>query len=123
MLHLWTPEVYQALNCPITIVRKVDAEEVDRILEYGPRWNLSILHRYLHFDFGVEVRVREIGHGMFDILMPNTTKPAEVRAKDDFGKLMPADTSVFCLSPCLDRMHWPRFETRNLQQEAEEQVG
>ncbi|KAK4450571.1 hypothetical protein QBC34DRAFT_76480 [Podospora aff. communis PSN243] len=121
-LHLWTPEIYQNINYPLTVAREVDAEEIDSILSRGPMWGLSDLRRYLHFDFDVEVRLREIGWGFWR-LFKSSSKPAEIRAKNDWGKPLPPDKSKFCVSCCIDRIHWPRFETRDLQVEAEKQCA
>ncbi|KAK0648386.1 hypothetical protein B0T16DRAFT_444453, partial [Cercophora newfieldiana] len=121
-LHLWTPEIYENINYPLTIAREVDAEEIDNILNRGPMCGLSELRRYLHFDFDVEVRLREIGWGFWS-LFKSSSKPPEVRAKNDFGKPLASDKSKFCVSCCIHRIHWPRFETRDLQVEAEAQCA
>ncbi|KAK0624179.1 hypothetical protein B0T14DRAFT_602581 [Immersiella caudata] len=121
-LHLWSPEIYHTIDYPLTIAREVDAEEIDAILNQGPSCGLSELRRYLHFDFDVEVRLREIGWGFWR-LFKSSSKPAEIRAKNDWGKPLPPDKSKFCVSCCIDRIHWPRFETRDLQVEAEKQCA
>jgi len=121
-LHLWTPEIYENINYPLTITREVDAEIIDEVLSRGPMCGLSDLRRYLHFDFDVEVGLREIRSGFWS-LFKSSSKPAEIRAKSDWGKPLRPDKSKFCVSCCIDRIHWPRYETRDLQVEAEEQVS
>lgn len=123
-LHLWTPEIYENLNSPLTITREVNAEEIDEILA-GKKWSSSygrhVLRKYLHFDFDVEVRLREIGWGFWN-LFKSSSKPPEIRAKNDHGKPLPPDKIHFCVTCCTERVNWPQFETRDLQTEAEEQV-
>lgn len=121
-LHLWTPEIYENINHPLTIAREVDAESIDELmLQKDSPHALRELRRYLHFDFDVEIRLREIGWSFWG-MFKSSSKPPELRAKNDSGKPLPVDRSKFCVSCCLERVNWPRYETRDLQGEAEEQV-
>ena len=122
-LHLWTPEIYENLNCPLTITREVDADEIDDILNKkgSPSFGRHVLRKYLHFDIDVEVRLREIGWGFWG-MFKSSSDPPEIRARNDSGKPLPPDRSTFCVTCCTERVNWPQFETRDLQTEAEEQV-
>jgi hypothetical protein len=129
-LHLWTPEIYEAMNCAITVTREVDADRVDYLLD-APARNPSNsraiasavheLKRMLHFDFEVDVCLREIGWG-WKSFFRSATVPPEIRARNDSGKPLPPDRAGFCVACCVEKINWPRWETRNLQNEAEEQV-
>ncbi|KAK3317539.1 hypothetical protein B0T19DRAFT_293470 [Cercophora scortea] len=121
-LHLWTPEIYESITCPTTIIREVDAEEIDRILSRKPSYGIYELRRYLHFDFDVEVRLREIGWGFWG-LFKSGSQPPEIRARNDSGRPLPPDKAKFCVTCCTERINWPQYETRDLQREAEEQVS
>ncbi|KAK3312984.1 hypothetical protein B0H66DRAFT_569315 [Apodospora peruviana] len=122
-LHLWTPEIYENINCPLTITREVDAEEIDHILNNGASsFGRHILRRYLHFDFDMEIRLREIGWGFWG-LFKSSSEPAEIRARNDSGRPLAPDRSSFCVTCCTERISWPQFETRDLQTEAEEQIA
>jgi hypothetical protein len=120
-LHLWTPEIYQNMNCPLTVIRIVDADLVDRILADRTLRGLEVLKRWLHFDFDVETRLREIGWGLKG-LFRSASKPPEIRAKDDSGKPLSPDRVRVCISCCAEDVNWPRFETRDLQAEVQDQV-
>ncbi|KAK0610095.1 hypothetical protein B0T17DRAFT_512396 [Bombardia bombarda] len=120
-LHLWTPEIYESMSCPLTITREVDVDEIERILRQAPLHGLSPLRRYLHFDFDVDVRLREIGWGFWGIFK-SASQPAEIRARNDSGKPLVPDRVKFCVTCCTDRISWPQYETRDLQCEAEERV-
>ncbi|KAK3936708.1 hypothetical protein QBC46DRAFT_418382, partial [Diplogelasinospora grovesii] len=117
-LHLWTPEIYESMNCPITVTREVCADEIDKILQLESSWGLQELRKYLHFDFDVEVRLREIGWGFWG-LFKSTSQPPEIRARNDAGRPLQADKMKFCVACCPERINWPRYETRCLQTEAE----
>ncbi|KAK5662641.1 hypothetical protein OQA88_8556 [Cercophora sp. LCS_1] len=121
-LHLWTPEIYDNINYPLTITREVDADIIDNLLNQDTSYSVQELRRYLHFDFDVEVRLREIGWGFWG-LFKSSSQPPEIRARNDSGKPLPPDRSKFCVSCCLERINWPRYETRDLQVEAEEQTA
>ncbi|KAK3385942.1 hypothetical protein B0H63DRAFT_189659 [Podospora didyma] len=121
-LHLWTPEIYESLNCPLTVTREVDGAVIDDILNHEPSYGSSELRRYLHFDFDVEVRLREIGRGFWG-MFKSSSKPPEIRARNDSGKPLPPDRSQLCVTCCAERISWPRHETRDLQSEAEEQIA
>ncbi|KAK0710507.1 hypothetical protein B0T21DRAFT_427777 [Apiosordaria backusii] len=126
-LHLWTPEIYENMTCPVTVKREVDTALIDSILksnkkghknEEGPRE----LRRYLHFDFDVEVRLREIGWGFMG-LFRSPSQPPEIRARNDSGKPLCPDRAKFCVSCCTSKIVWPKYETRDLQSEAEDQIA
>ncbi|KAK4160282.1 hypothetical protein QBC43DRAFT_373207 [Cladorrhinum sp. PSN259] len=121
-LHLWTPEIYETMTCPLTVTREVDAENIDHILRHQTSDGLHELRRHLHFDFDVEVRLREIGWG-FMSLFRSSSQPPEIRAQNDSGKPLHPDRSKFCVSCCTSRIFWPKYETRDLQSEAEEQIA
>ncbi|KAH8896630.1 hypothetical protein GQ53DRAFT_680298, partial [Thozetella sp. PMI_491] len=123
-LHLWTPEIYGMMNVPITVSRELDAGEIDRILDSRDppsRRDTHTLRRVLHFDFDIETRLREIGWRFLDAFRPSS-QPAEIRARNDAGRPLPPDRATFCISCCAENIHWPERETRNLQNEAEEQI-
>jgi hypothetical protein len=120
-LHIWSPEVYQAVDFPITVSRKVRSATVDSILDSHDTNRLDVLRRYLHFDFDVEIGLREIGWGLLDSFKPKS-KPAQIRARNDSGKPVPPDRAQFCFTCCAERINWPTCETRDLQNEAEEEV-
>ena len=122
-LHLWTPEIYENMTCPLTVTREVDAGIIDHILRRRQPTSegLHELRRYLHFDFDVEIRLREIGWG-FMSLFRSSSQPPEIRARNDSGKPLNPDRSRFCVSCCTSKIVWPKYETRDLQSEAEEQV-
>ncbi len=86
-LFLWTPEIYASVNIPITVSREVDTAEVDYILNSRSptRRDMDLLERYVHFDFDVEMRLREIGWRFWDAFKPST-QPAEIRARNDSGR-------------------------------------
>ncbi|KAK4207544.1 hypothetical protein QBC37DRAFT_355104 [Rhypophila decipiens] len=123
-LHLWTPEIYENLNSPLTVTREVSADEIDDILNGNgaSSYGRHVLRKYLHFDFDVEVRLREIGRGFLN-LFKSSSKPPEIRAKSEHGKPLPTDKFQFCVTCCTERINWPQFETRDLQTEAEEQTA
>ncbi|KAK2071541.1 hypothetical protein P8C59_005956 [Phyllachora maydis] len=121
-LHMWTPEIYQNRNCVHTITREVDAAAVDALLARRTMRGLAELRRLLHFDLDVEVRLREIGWGLWGRLRP-VSKPAEIRAKDDAGRPLPADRARICITCCPESINWPERETRDLQAEVEDQVA
>ncbi|KAK4195999.1 hypothetical protein QBC40DRAFT_235299 [Triangularia verruculosa] len=126
-LHLWTPEIYENMTCPVTVKREVDAELIDGILRASKRGSknedgLRELRRYLHFDFDVEVRLREIGWGFMGMFR-SSSQPPEIRARNDSGKPLCPDRAKFCVSCCTSKIVWPKYETRDLQSEAEDQIA
>ncbi|KAK0661705.1 hypothetical protein QBC41DRAFT_382445 [Cercophora samala] len=126
-LHLWTPEIYENMTCPVTVKREVDAALIDGILKANKRGSrnedgLRELRRYLHFDFDVEVRLREIGWGFMGMFR-STSQPPEIRARNDSGKPLCPDRAKFCVSCCTSKIVWPKYETRDLQSEAEDQIA
>ncbi|PMD31769.1 hypothetical protein L207DRAFT_640588 [Hyaloscypha variabilis F] len=88
----------------------------------GEAWNL--VQHYLHFDFVVINRLRELGHGcgMRNPFSIHSSKPAEVRVKDDFGYPLRRDRVSFCFWSCPSNIHWPQHPTMNLQEWADQEV-
>ncbi|KAK4176667.1 hypothetical protein QBC36DRAFT_387288 [Triangularia setosa] len=126
-LHLWTPEIYENMTCPVTLKREVDAALIDSILKANKRGpknddGLRELRRYLHFDFDVEIRLREIGWGFMGMFR-SSSQPPEIRARNDSGKPLCPDRAKFCVSCCTSKIVWPKYETRDLQSEAEDQIA
>jgi len=114
-LKLWTPEIYESFSCPITVIRDVPVDKLDQLR--GSRH----IRPCLHFDFEVQTVLRELGWGWN--FFKSSSKPAELRAQTDSGHQLPVDRIRFCVMCCAERVSWPRHETRNLQAEAEENVG
>lgn len=129
--HLWTPKIYESYTTPITVIRIIPAGPIDKAFKLA-RMGLKqdktgktakLTERYLHFDFVVTTRLRELGWSFTDHLTPShTSKPAEVRAKDDFGYPIATDRVAFCVWPCTQRIIWPEKCTMQRQEEAENMV-
>ncbi|KAK0724965.1 hypothetical protein B0H67DRAFT_641442 [Lasiosphaeris hirsuta] len=107
-LHLWTPEIYENINSPLTVTREVDAAVIDGIMRRRRSYGMRELRRYLHFDFYVEVRLREIGWGFWG-MFKSSSQPQEIRAKNDSGKPLALDRMRFCVECCVKRIRWPQF--------------
>jgi hypothetical protein len=82
--------------------------------------NVKDLRPLLHFDFEIETQIRELGWGWN--FFKRSSKPAELRAQTDSGQQLPMDKISFCVTCCAEKINWPRYQTRNLQAEAEEEV-
>ncbi len=113
-LHLWTPEIYGSFSRVFTVVRQVSAAEIDNLRK--PRH----LRPYLHFDFEVETQLRELGWGWN--FFKRSSKPAELRVQTDSGHQLPTDKIRFCVTCCAENINWPKYQTRDLQAEAEQEV-
>ncbi|KAK1749556.1 hypothetical protein QBC47DRAFT_150752 [Echria macrotheca] len=112
--RLWVPEIYESVTFLITVTRIVDPDKID--LENVATQNVQ---RYLHFDFVVKTRLRELGWTLRDRFSPwRPRKPAEVRAKTDFGYPLGVEKVKFCIRACPEGISWPETPTGNLQQEA-----
>lgn len=105
----WAPEIYESVWFPITVMRVFDAEKIDRLKMV----NDETLARYLHFDFIVERRLRQlrpIG------CLIDGSKPPEKRSKGNFGDLLGPEHHSFCLFCNHDQDKlWPTHETQHLQ--------
>jgi hypothetical protein len=119
--HLWKPEIYETLLFPVTIIRIVSVEEINRVQSDSCS---SDMVRYLHFDFVVKTRLRELGRRWKD-LFRRPTKPAEARIKETFGSPLPSDKIKFCVWICAASIPrgWPYFPTRDMQEEVKAKVG
>ncbi|CZR67348.1 uncharacterized protein PAC_17247 [Phialocephala subalpina] len=114
--HLWTPEIYESFCMPITVTRIIPAKLVDDAF----KWKISLeewVWHWLHFDFVVTTRLRELGHGVNEgvkLRNPFSThasKPAEIRVKDDFGYPIKRDRVTFCVWCCPSKIRWPQYPT------------
>ena len=118
-LRLWTPEIYGAFRCPITVMREVPVDTID----FLPYDNDQALVPYLHFDFEIDVRLRVLGLGwatlLTDVVRRTSSQPAEQRLQSDAGRPLPPDRVQFRISCCPENISWPLYPTRNLQDEAE----
>lgn len=120
--HLWTPEIYESFSDNITITRLVDVAEINAAWKKEPK-EYAKLHKYFHFDFVVTSRLRELGWRWRDCFS-RSTKPTEIRAKNDYGWPLRTDRAEFCISACATEVHsFPGGVTRALQSEAEKVVS
>ncbi|KAH6699078.1 hypothetical protein BKA61DRAFT_741252 [Leptodontidium sp. MPI-SDFR-AT-0119] len=118
--HLWTPEIYESFSETITIARLIPVDIIGEALNEGQ--NQEKLHQYLHFDFVVTCRLRELGWSFKDY-WKRPTKPTEIRAKGDYGYPLATDRVAFCVCCCADDVrNFPSRPTRALQREAEKEV-
>lgn len=90
---LWTPEVYEVMSWPITITRIIPCNSIEALHDSHERQKRQ--KRLCHFDFEVEVWVRELGHCLNPLKW--STKPPELRRKRDTGLVQPPDITPFCL--------------------------
>jgi hypothetical protein len=88
---MWTPEVYQSVSWPVTVVRIVDSNELDDAMHYSSK----ALAYFFHFDFEVEARVRELGNCLSFFKLGS--EPPEKRVQSDSGKPKPSDRTAFCV--------------------------
>jgi hypothetical protein len=114
-LQMWTPEIYQSVALPITVVRLVKVDKIKRLLnpESDKSPNHEKLLSYLHFDFKVDARVREMGRCIN--FFKSTSKPPDKRVKSDSGAQLPPDRTTFCVICPPEKISCPIFETLNLQ--------
>lgn len=114
--HMWVPEIYQGLKMPISITREVPQEELYRIVGENHKGYDKQLS-YLHFDFEVEARVRELGYG--SNFFRRGSKPPDIRAKHDSGQPIGSDMSAFCLYCTFSNFErWPTKPTQDFDQAA-----
>ncbi|KAH9205292.1 hypothetical protein DL95DRAFT_470707 [Leptodontidium sp. 2 PMI_412] len=121
--HLWTPETYESYTTPITVTRIIPTKQVDATFKAGGFWNDSSWH-WLHFDFVVTTRLRELGWKKFkNPFSHHSSKPAEVRVKEDFGYPIKRDRMTFCLWSCPSQIYWPEYPTMIRQEVADKEVA
>jgi len=120
--HLWTPEIYESFITPITVTRVISTKSIEHVKDSAKLEDK--LRHLLHFDFVVSTRLRELGWRFKDhFTFRHQSKPAEARAKKDFGYPIPADRVTFCVWCCPARsIKLPEHPTRNLQKEADDEV-
>ncbi|KAN0089148.1 hypothetical protein V8E51_019408 [Hyaloscypha variabilis] len=72
----------------------------------------------LHFDFVVTTRLRELGGKLKNPFSRHSSKPAEIRVKNDFGYPLKRDRVTFCLYSCpnAEAVIWPRTPTIDQQE-------
>ncbi|KAK0653171.1 hypothetical protein B0T16DRAFT_407525 [Cercophora newfieldiana] len=116
--HLWAPEIYESVTFLITVTRIASPQDIDFSSEKA--------QRYFHFDFVLQGRLRELGWSVRDHLYPlypwRPRKPAEIRAKDDFGYPLGVEKIKFCIRACPEGITWPDRPTPNLQEDAHKKV-
>ncbi|KAF2260361.1 hypothetical protein CC78DRAFT_571266 [Lojkania enalia] len=114
--HMWVPEVYQSFKMPVTITREVPRDDLYKIVVEDHNLFEKQL-RYLHFDFEVEARVRELGWG--SNIFTRAGKPPDTRAKHDSGQPLGSDMSAFCLYCTFSDFDiWPTKETQDWEKAA-----
>ncbi|KAH8666026.1 hypothetical protein BGZ60DRAFT_432189 [Tricladium varicosporioides] len=119
--HSWLPETYESFNSPITVTRIVPVSLIEN--EYAKQ-HPDVLVRYTHFDFVVNTRLRELGWRFKDYLpFSRSSKPTEMRVKNDFGYPLAVDRVTFCLWCCPFQINWPGYVTLNMQDLVEEFVA
>jgi hypothetical protein len=105
--HMWTPEVYQSVTFPVSIIRVFPVDQIEQA-KHG-----SEMRKYLQFDFDVKVRVRELDC-TWTSLIKGRGKPADIRRQSDTGMAQPADLTAFSII-CKDReLYWPRKATYDI---------
>jgi hypothetical protein len=123
--HLWTPEIYESYTAPITVTRIIPANPIDKFNpgmdDLAWKW-WAIAQQYLHFDFVVIARLRELGGKWKKPIVFHASRPAEVRTKKDFGYPIKRDRVTFCLSACPAKINWPERRTIQRQKEAKKEV-
>jgi hypothetical protein len=121
--NLWTPEIYETFVFPITITRIVPVAKIDQAQAETSQHSLL---QYLHFAFVVKTRLRELGWRWQDYLrLKRSTKPAEARFKNSFGYPLASDRVTFCIWCCPSRIleGWPKYPTRYIQDEVDQEVS
>ncbi|KAK4214699.1 hypothetical protein QBC37DRAFT_386979 [Rhypophila decipiens] len=123
-LDLWGPENYESMTQSITVVRYICVDEVDPYIDHTkpglPEGEIhDKIRPFLHFDFLLESRLRELDHGWngFKNAFRRLPKPPEERRKKDVGLPLRADKVAFCVSPCYEMVYWPPRKTRNTERE------
>jgi hypothetical protein len=92
------------------VVKAINSATVPTVKEIEQEQNKHLPDKmlpYLHFDFVVKTRLQELGWGFKDYFR-RPLKPAEIRAKDDFGWPLTADRITFCVWCCTQRIYWPK---------------
>jgi hypothetical protein len=116
--HFWTPEIYESVTFLITVTRIVDPKRLETKSRKAGQ-------QYFHFDFVLKTRLRELGWLVRDHFPSwRPRKPAEIRAKDDYGYPLGVEKIKICVRACPEAIDsWPQKPTRILQAEAEERVS
>lgn len=112
-------------------MREVSGDEIDRWVkpkyatEKEAKEAKEHLRKYLHFDFLLESRLKELDHGWngFKNSFRKWPKPPEMRRKADTGMPLKADRASFCISPCYKMVEWPPGKTRDTLKEADKIVS
>lgn len=103
--------MYESVAFPVTVTRVVGVKDIDSIRI------CKDLQQYLHFDFEVVTRVRELGHYLN--FFKRASKPPDIRVQGDTGQPLRSDRTVFCVTCCPYKIEWPEHDTLVLQKEAE----
>ncbi|KAM7183959.1 hypothetical protein V8F33_013275 [Rhypophila sp. PSN 637] len=89
-IDLWCPENYESMTQSITVVRYICVDEIDPYIDHTkPGLTEEEIHDkirpFLHFDFLLESRLRELDHGWngFKNAFRRLPKPPEERRKND----------------------------------------
>jgi len=114
--HLWTPEIYESFTTPITITRFIPVKCFEGVPGGKPTY--ADARHLLHFDFVVTTRLRELGGKLKNPFSRHSSKPAEIRVKNDFGYPLKRDRVTFCLYSCpnAEAVIWPRTPTIDQQE-------
>ena len=107
--HAWTPEIYESVTIPITVVRIMKKSQVP-----GPQDPPLDLH----FDFEVKTTLRCMGVGVSGPLFINPSKPADMRIKDDTGVPLMSDHYSFCLRCNVGADKLPKEKTLDIGEAA-----
>ncbi len=113
-LRLWTPEIYGAFRCPITVARAVPVATVDALrARRSPAAAADGIAPLLAFDFAVDVQLRALGLALANLLLPwrRGSRPAELRAQSDSGQPLPRDAVRFRVACCPGAISWPLYAT------------
>jgi len=104
--HAWTPEIYESVTIPITVIRIITGE---RPLD-DPQC--------LHFDFEVKTTLRCLGVGVCGPPFTNPSKPADRRIKDDTGEPLMPDYYSFCVFCSVTEDQLPTHRTLDIGEAA-----
>ncbi|KAK3314036.1 hypothetical protein B0H66DRAFT_630363 [Apodospora peruviana] len=113
-IQLWGPENYESMRRWVNVTRIVLVDDVDECK------HTEHIRPFLHFDFVLETRLRELDHGInwLKTAFRLVPKPPEVRRKADSGLPLHTDRVYFCMSPCAEMVYWPPTKTRNYANDA-----
>lgn len=105
----WAANMHESTSFPVSVTRIISQKHY----RYLERHHHSALYRLLHFDFEVEVRLRQLGHRLH--IFDSSSKPPGERFKKDYGDPMPSEHFAFCVC-CAPRQAepWPEEETINV---------